>query len=696
MKKLIAYSLLLFSLLSTLSSKAQGVGQWKAYMSYHNITAIEPAGKLIYVLASNNLFSYNFSDSSIDTYDKVNKLSDCGIIDIKWNNTAKRLIIIYDNYNIDLIDNNAKVYNISDYYTKSMTSDKTINSTYINDIYAYLSTGFGIVKVNMKDAEVSDTYQIGINVKYCYIEGKNIYAASETSGLYAAKLTDNLLDHNVWKRVGEYTPKTENRTLVADDTNNCMWTVDENGKLLAYTEKDGTKTNIRSEIRPEGPKYNHFFFMKYVDGSLYTTGGGEANVTFLQRPGTIQVMSNGEWTLYEDEINKKTGHIYEDISCLDIDPLDKTHVFAASSRSGVYEFRNGKFIKNWTFDNTNSCITTVIPNNYDYVIVNGLKFDSDGNLWVLNSWSEKPIAHYSKEGNWTEKKNQAISNISKDFASARSPIFDSRGLFWFTNDAWSSTALLCLNPADLHANVYTDFTNQDGTVVGAHSVRCVVEDKSKNIWIGTIEGPLMLTAEDIAAGNKTFTQVKVPRNDGTDYADYLLSGVDIACIAIDGGGRKWFGTYGDGAYLISEDNNTQIHHFTQSNSSLLSNTIEAITINDKTGEVFFGTDKGLCSYMSDASTPNSDMSKDNVWAYPNPVTPDYTGLITVTGLSYNADVKIVTVNGTLVAQGRSNGGTFTWDGNDLSGRRVASGIYMVETAKSDGSKGTVCKIAIVN
>jgi flagellar hook assembly protein FlgD len=100
--------------------------------------------------------------------------------------------------------------------------------------------------------------------------------------------------------------------------------------------------------------------------------------------------------------------------------------------------------------------------------------------------------------------------------------------------------------------------------------------------------------------------------------------------------------------------------------------------------------------MSDASTPNSDMSKDNVWAYPNPVTPDYTGLITVTGLSYNADVKIVTVNGTLVAQGRSNGGTFTWDGNDLSGRRVASGIYMVETAKSDGSKGTVCKIAIVN
>ena len=69
-----------------------------------------------------------------------------------------------------------------------------------------------------------------------------------------------------------------------------------------------------------------------------------------------------------------------------------------------------------------------------------------------------------------------------------------------------------------------------------------------------------------------------------------------------------------------------------------------MAINEKTGEVFIGTDKGLCSYMSDASTTNSEMTKDNVWAYPNPVKPDYTGLITITGLSFDADIKIVTTN----------------------------------------------------
>ena len=227
-------------------------------------------------------------------------------------------------------------------------------------------------------------------------------------------------------------------------------------------------------------------------------------------------------------------------------------------------------------------------------------------------------------------------------------------------------------------------------------MRCVAEDKNGDMWVGTNVGPLLLSQNNIDEENPTFTQVKVPRNDGTNYADYLLSGVDISCIAVDGGNRKWFGTYNNGIYLISDDNIQQLQHFTSENSKLLSDNITALAINNESGEVFIATDKGLCSYMSDATQPSETIEKDNVYAYPNPVRPDYTGLITVVGLTANADVKIVTSNGALVAQGRSNGGTFTWDGKDLSGKRVASGIYMIETATEKGGKGTVCKIAIVN
>jgi hypothetical protein len=206
----------------------------------------------------------------------------------------------------------------------------------------------------------------------------------------------------------------------------------------------------------------------------------------------------------------------------------------------------------------------------------------------------------------------------------------------------------------------------------------------------------MIEKENRYISGTYLTQVKVPRNDGSNYADYLLANVKTTCIAIDGANRKWFGTEGAGAYLISADNMEQLQNFTAENSRMLSNFIESMAINNETGEVFFGTDMGLCSYVSDATTAEPTMVKDNVYAYPNPVVKDYQGLITVVGLSMDADVKILSTSGKLIAQGRSNGGTFTWNGRDSQGRRVASGIYMVATATSDGNKGTVCKIAVIN
>lgn len=267
------------------------------------------------------------------------------------------------------------------------------------------------------------------------------------------------------------------------------------------------------------------------------------------------------------------------------------------------------------------------------------------------------------------------------------------------NNHYKTPALVVYQPSTKGINRYTRFVNEDNAEVnGGGGVRCMAEDRDKNIWAGLNGGPVYLQPSDLATdpGSVVFQQYKVPRNDGSNLADYLLNNIDITCMAVDGGNRKWFGTGGNGVYLISADLNTQVHHFLSSNSGLVSDNIESLAIDPKTGEVFIGTDKGLCSYLSDASEPSQTMDKETTYAYPNPVRPDYRGTITVTGLSYNADVKIVTAAGTLVAEGRSQGGTFTWDGNDLDGKRVASGVYMVEAATEDGSKGVVCKIAVIN
>ena len=368
-------------------------------------------------------------------------------------------------------------------------------------------------------------------------------------------------------------------------------------------------------------------------------------------------------------------------------------------RAGLYEFKNTKFTKYYT--PKNSLLEYATDNESpNHVLTLGVIFDKTGNLWCLNSQAKSAsILEMKADGTWVSHHQQALMDDNgRSLGAMKNMMFDSHNHLWFVNNHYASPSFYCYDTTTDALNHYTTFINQDGTqVANIVGIRCIAEDKEGNIWIGTNVGPLMLAADELNSGSEAvLTQVKVPRNDGTNFADYLLTGVDITCMAVDGGNRKWFGTNGNGVYLISADNYVQVHHFLTTNSQLLSNNIESVTINDQTGEVFFGTDMGLCSYMSDASATTDEMTTDNVYAYPNPVRPDYTGLITVTGLSMDADVKIVTASGALVAQGRSNGGSFTWDGCDSSGHRVASGVYMVMTATKEGKSGTVCKIAIVN
>ena len=187
----------------------------------------------------------------------------------------------------------------------------------------------------------------------------------------------------------------------------------------------------------------------------------------------------------------------------------------------------------------------------------------------------------------------------------------------------------------------------------------------------------------------------MPRNDGTSLADFLLDGQQINAIAIDGGNRKWIGTETNGIYLLSPDGLETIQHFTEENSPLPSNSISSIAIHPKNGKIFIGTMKGLVSYQSEVTAGETSFDYDNVYAYPNPVHPNYSGLITVTGLMTDSDIKITNVSGKLIYEGSSNGGKFTWNGRNMQGNRVASGVYFVMAANKEGKEGIVTKIMFI-
>lgn len=675
---LIVFLIAQLSIINCQLSIAQ-IGTWRAFMSYYEPQQIIKAGSnTLFVRASNSLYSYHLNDHSITTYDKVNTLSDTYISYIAWSQQAKRLIIVYQNGNIDLMDLQENVTNISSLYTKTLTESKTVNNVYIHQQYAYLCMPFGVIKVNMERAEISETYMLNQNIQTVVIDNTSIYARNDQGTVYSALLSTNLIDKSNWNATDTYPAFT---------TDTADWD--------AYID-------IVKTLKPDGPYYNQFYESKIVNGKLYTTGGAfRSGQIALNNPGIIQEYDFDTWTIYPTNINEITGFNYMDINCVDIDPTDNSRVMAAG-RCGLYEFKNG-VLENFYYKENSPLrpVTSSSTGKYltdDYTLVHGIKFDNDGNLWVLNSQANNVnLLEFTKSGQWiSHYKNELCYKDNTSMSTMRCLLFDSQGLLWFINTHFNSPCIICYDKTTDKVLIYSSFTNQDGTNYENCYPYDIQEDYQGNIWIATNQGPFYIKKEEEGQSNATLYQEKVPRNDGTNFADYLLSGIHTNGIAIDGGGRKWFATIGNGVFLVSADNMTQLQHFTAENSPLLSNNVQYISINHSSGEVFFLTDKGLCSYIADATVASDDMQKDNVYAYPNPVEPGYTGLITVVGLSFDADVKILTSSGRLVAQGRSNGGTFTWDGCDQQGKRVASGVYMVAAATSDGNKGIVCKLAIIN
>lgn len=763
MKKII-FSLLYF-LITSVTSAQMAIGEWQAHLAYNNVTQTAPAGNLIYAVSDGALFSYNTEDQSISLFNKVNLLSDTGISYIKYSSIHNTLIIVYKNSNIDLLTNES-IYNIPDFMNKTMSQDKTLNSINIVGDYAYFSTNFGILILNLKKKEISNTYVLNKKVYSSVVKDNVIYAAT-ADGLYSGKLTDNLLDANNWvlsnaiafnqlaifenKIIGNqpnngiysfdnnsleltniisgnflYMEVFDNKLIagngnsiaIFDHYNSVKYMdLDDNFNHLSYTKSNdlywgsngdkglnGYKLNNNklektvSSIIPESPKRNLPYYMTFTNNRLLICGGG-MDYDRLNNPGTIMMMEDNKWYNFQEEgIKEVTGLDYKDITSVIQDPNNPEHHFASSGGEGVYEFMNRKFVKLYSINN--STLQTIFPKEsykLNYVRTNGLQYDKNHNLWVLNSYIDSVINVLKDDGKWISFYHPEL--VGKP--TFERIIFDKRGWAWITSMRYEP-GVFCFNTngtledtSDDKTKFIGSFINQDGTNLGRLKILSIVEDKDGAIWIGTEKGPIVIyNPTNFFDDDFYCTQIKVPRNDGTNLADFLLSNERINAICIDGGNRKWIGTESNGIFLLSKDGLETIHHFTTENSPLLSNKIQSLALNPKTGELFIGTDQGLISYMSDATEGDNTFS-ETAHAFPNPVKPDYTGLITITGLIRDSNVKITDINGNLIFAGNSVGGQFTWNGRNSKGKKVASGIYLVLAADAEGKEGIATKILII-
>jgi hypothetical protein len=235
-------------------------------------------------------------------------------------------------------------------------------------------------------------------------------------------------------------------------------------------------------------------------------------------------------------------------------------------------------------------------------------------------------------------------------------------------------------------------TDSNGALIT--NVLSVAEDLDGTIWAGTDQGPFIYyNPANLFDSDMPPLRIKIPRNDGTNLADYMLEKETITCIAVDGANRKWLGTSGSGVYLLSADGTKEVSHFNEQNSPLLSNSIASLAVDNKTGEIWFGTSKGIQSLRGNATEGGERFS--GIYSFPNPVREDFSGNVTITGLVRDSEIKITDVSGNLVFQTISDGGQATWDLKNYKGNRVSTGVYLVFCSSGDGTQSAVTKILVI-
>ena len=554
-------------------------------------------------------------------------------------------------------------------------------------LYCYLDE-YGIYSYNASNNILKDVvYNHGEKYNSMYSNGKEIIASAKKKTTIITSPTD----------VTVY--KNSNSNFILKDGNH-FWDCKGYNGIVKCIAKDGEIIVNSTSVTPDSPVRNYCEYMKFASDDKLLVAGGNLNyfdITFYD--GTLMEYdySGNRWNnLPEDTIKQATGIPYLNLCAIDEDPAEPGHYFAGSFGYGLYEFRNGKFVKHYSTHN--SPLESVIPTNTRFVRIPSVKFDKEGNLWCINTGTKNIVKVLKSDGTWCELYYKPIEKL----ATMVEPVMDSRGWLWLKS-LQGEAGIFCakmngtpLDSSDDESKAWLNkFVNQDGISYDIYQVFALAEDREGQMWVGTNTGLFVIDNPKTFFNNGVFKQIKVPRNDGTGLADYLLSGTYIKSIQVDGANRKWIGTNDDGIYLISADGLETIHHFTTDNSPLPSNSIVSIAINDRSGEVFIGTDKGIASYMSDATRPEEKLDENNIYAYPNPVKADYSGNIAIVGLTHDCNVKIVDTAGYLINEGTSNGGQYTWNGRNARGEKVASGVYYVLTYDSNGNEGVATKIVVI-
>lgn len=708
-------SLLLYCFL--VRAQSVPIGQWREHFPYRQAVSIAAGATHVYCASPFSLFSVSLEGNEITRYSKVNGLHDAGIAGIGYHESSQALVIAYNNSNLDIL-RKENIINIPDILLRQTSGDKRIYHIAFRGNHAYLSTGIGIIAVNLERYEISDTY-LNSKVTAVATDDRYFYAATATGIKRGLLQGSNLADPQNWTDI----PQPGVVTALVNIGQRVVAQVKDTLFIWNQTQWERWYTDGQT-IRGLTSSANALFVSE--PGRVLQLSATAAVSGTFQSPAPSGAVNAGNSTWIADSRNgllQYNNGVYHNLTpnappdIVTGEMIVHQHaLWAASgmgSKSGVFKFEGDEWLSYQTADSLTDIVTVAATTDAVYAgsftrglwtvgnpapqspptSVSGLATDKEGNLWVSDYGAQNNLLVKKKDNSWLSFSiplfhiARAVSQILIDDADQKW-IVSPRGNGVFVFNHGSS---IDNNTLDDRWKLYQTGAGRGN--LPSDDVKCIAKDLQGWIWIGTARGiAVVQCATEVFTPGGCEAVLPIVRQD--NFAGFLFQNEQVNTIAVDGANRKWVGTQ-NGVWLISADGEKLIQHFNTGNSPLSSNIIYRIVVHPVTGEVFFATATGLISWRGTATEGSTTQGKD-VLVFPNPVPRGYEGTIAIRGLVLNAIVKITDITGKLVFQTRAHGGQAVWNGVDYTGHRPQSGVYLVFASNETGEEKLVTKLVFIH
>ena len=648
----------------------------------------------------------------IDIYDPENNTTS-SILDIFNSDRSSKAInqlsvtgdtiIVASDFGISLIDSKNLLFLDTFFKFGSFTSNIVVNSIFNNGlIYASTMSGIAVQKSGAVNLSAPESWNVFTTTNGLPSNNVNKLV------MFNSKLiagTDNGLAQNngsSWSVIlSQFSGKKINDLLVVQDT---LYILSENS-ISAY---DGTNVFTRfassinlnviafsptlgllaasdigiiqvysssaENIYPNGPAANQFPSMTVDnEGVLWSASGRDVTgVGFYKFDGN-------KWTTFDKSNSSEL-------------PTNSYHVVYAAPDNTKYFGNWGQgFVKvtdnsitNFDVNNTDLVGIEIDPN---FLVISGFGADSKNNIWVLNFWAadRNVLNALTPTGLWHHFKVPSEINLTLQFHF--NLVVDQFDTKWYSSTDSKRSGLFFFNENTTLTNTADDISGFFSTSNGlnSNSISAIALDKRGELWVGSNFGVNIIS--NLGSLSSSGSSLRIS-------SVFSLRQQSINCIAVDPLNQKWIGT-NQGLLLVNSDGSKLLTTLNTANSALLSDIITSIAINEKTGEIFVGTDNGLTSFFTTAVKPATTFSE--LFTYPSPFfIGNGNNELIIDGLIKDSDIKILTISGKLLKEFSSPGGRIaSWDGKDQSGNYVSSGVYIIVAFDKDGNNVTTGKVAVI-